>query len=108
MGLISLFMMFIISLFGLVASGMLITKYNENYEVNKKTTQYKFNIFLLVFFILAVLGTIIAGAFGMKSSSAPVMTTTQVAAAPAPAPAPAASSSAANNGIVKQIPLQIK
>lgn len=75
-------MMFFISLFGLIASAMLMAKYNEDYNANKETIQYKFNIFMLVFFILALLGTIIAGAFGMKSATAPVMTTTQVASAP--------------------------
>lgn len=69
-------MMFLLSLFGLVASGMLMAKYNEEYDQLKDTTKYKFNIFLLVFFILAVLGTIIAGAFGMKSSSTTVVPAT--------------------------------
>lgn len=77
-------MMFFLSLGGLVASGMLMKKYND---ANDTTSNgYKYTIFSLVFFILAVLGTIIAGAFGMKSSSAPATATAaQVAAAPSPA-----------------------
>lgn len=103
-------MMFLLSLFGLVASGMLMAKYNEEYDELKDTTKYKFNIFLLVFFILAVLGTIIAGAFGMKSS-APVMMTTSSGVpvvASTPAQAAAAVAAANNGGIKKSIPIEIK
>lgn len=105
-------MMFLLSLFGLVASGMLMAKYNEDYDNNKDKTSYKFNIFLVVFFVLAVLGTIIAGAFGMKSS-APVMMTTSAGvpvavSTPAQAAAVVAAANAANGGIKKSIPIEIK
>jgi len=111
MGLLSILMMFLLSLFGLVASGMLMAKYNES-EEDKNSTKYKFNIFLVVFFVLAVLGTIIAGAFGMKSS-APVMMTTSAGvpvavSTPAQAAAVVAAANAANGGIKKSIPIEIK
>lgn len=62
--------MFLLSLFGLVASGMLMAKYRDQNDTT--STGYKYTIFSLVFFIVAVLGTLIAGALSMRSPSAPV------------------------------------
>jgi predicted permease len=76
MGILTLMMMFFLSLFGLVASGMLLQKYRDDSDT--QSTGYKYTIFSLVFFIVAVLGTIIFGAFSMNSGSRGVV----VAAAP--------------------------
>jgi uncharacterized membrane protein len=77
MGLLSLMMMFFLSLFGLVASGMLLQKYRDDKDTT--STGYKYTIFSLVFFIVAVLGTIGYGAFSMNSGpKVPVVTQAQV------------------------------
>ncbi len=67
MGLLSLMMMFFLSLFGLVASGMLLQKYRDDSDTT--STGYKYTIFSLVFFIVAVLGTIGYGAYSMSSGT---------------------------------------
>jgi uncharacterized membrane protein len=75
MGILTLMMMFFLSLFGLVASGMLLQKYRDDSDT--QSTGYKYTIFSLVFFIVAVLGTIGYGAFSMNSGSRGVVAAPQ-------------------------------
>lgn len=72
MGLLTLMIMFFLALFGLVSSGMLMKKFNDAND--STSTGYKYSIFSLVFFIVAVLGVIITGTMSstaMKTYYAP-------------------------------------
>lgn len=66
---------FFLSLFGLVSSGILLNNYRKNNDTT--STSYKFSIFGVVFFTVAVLGTIIWGTIAATSKSQGAAVTVQ-------------------------------
>lgn len=79
-------MSFFLSLFGLVSSGILLNNYRKNKDTT--STSYKFSIFGVIFFTLAVMGALIWGGISLSSKPSPSGTVVSVPEAP---PARAAS-----------------
>lgn len=67
MGILTMMLLFILALFGLVSSGMLMKKYNDAKDTT--STGYKYTIFSLIFFILAVIGTLVIGGMSLSKGS---------------------------------------